>query len=457
MPIKAGGFASNGTAAAAAAGALISPLLINKPILLAAFLLLVSSLIYLKQLQLILYVVIIVAFTRTDAWLSFASGIPFGTIVVGLILLSFALILSFTNWELNAPNQPVIQLLLFYIFAAMIGILFGDRRYFNDWARDSLYAFLSFFSVYLLVSDERLLRSAMKTVIVCGIVLSLTNLAELLFPNTIKLSHSMGRAAGLLKNSNASAFAIICSYILYNLHIAHSKIANKILIRLLLQSIFFMGVLSTFSREGVLLLGVVFIINNFIDTQNKVSVSLNYISLIITVTICVFITKYMIESNSRIFLLSFNKLYSFLHGNLDDNHRIFLLKYYLSRAAIHPLTGFGLYATIRPSWANADLLSRFGVLGPHNTAAAVFVETGLISLFLYFMFYWSLLISIRRIQDTRARQILTLLWGCLVFHNNFAHDILVTRYIMVLLGLISAFTAVYKKNVNSILMPGKFV
>ncbi len=410
--------------------------ILKQPLMLLPLLALVFFIVYLKHVGVILYIVTLVAFTRIDAWLTMLSGIPFGSLVVGLTMFSLLAIMVLTGTGMNRPGRSFLLLTAYYAGATAIGTLFGETAYFSEWARDSFYAFLVFSTVYLLASDERRITGVMNTIIACGIILSLLNIIEVIMPGTIRLSHSTGRAAGLLKNSNASAIAILCSYLIYSIRTrAASRFAHHGLF-ILLKSLFFLGILATFSREGIILLVLALISQNIVDARNRSAVVRNYIAVAFTFFTAFYILNYLLTSKSALFLPSYYKIYSLLHGSIDDNNRLFLLKYYLSKYSLHPLFGFGFYSTILPSSANNNMLANFGVHGPHNTFVAILTDFGPIPLALYIMLYLSMILDTASIKEVHVRNELLILVGLLAAHNLFSHDILTTRYIMVLLALI---------------------
>jgi O-antigen ligase len=422
--------------------ALIPAALIWKPLLIYPLAMLPPALLFLKRTEWILYAAILIAFTRADAWLSAATGLPFGLAASSLMLLSCLLVLTFTTVPLLAPTRPVYALLLFYLGAFLAGCLSGGSDQAFEWGRDASYACLVFGVVYSFSSNRTKVENAFLTVAGCGLLLSLVNLLELFFPGSIQLSHSEGRAAGLLRNANTSAFAVSCCYIIFMFVCRRLNRASRVFFYLG-QCVYILGVLATFSRQGLIVISICFVAANAITARNRTSFLAVCSILVLTAAAALLILRERLGTGSLSFLYSLDRITSFLQGNLDDNDRWYLAKFYLAKAMEHPLLGYGFNATTTVSTANHDLLSLFGVKGPHNTPIALWVEFGILPLLLYGFFFSLIYVNIKSIPDRIERRLLLLLFFMLLLHNCFAHDLPITRFVLALLALLALPPSVY--------------
>ncbi len=248
------------------------PLLVYKmttmPLILAPIAGLTAGLMILRRIDWIGYAVAIIAFTRADAWLTYRTGLPFGSLTAALMAAAFITVMLFSIRKLTAPNAAFGYLLLFYTTATLTGVFSGNWQYSTAWLRDALAALLTFGTVYCFVSDGNKIDRLTRVIVLCGVVVSLVNLVELFNPGQINLSHSEGRAAGLLKNANVSAFVIVCCFVVHqmsavraNRRIRWQAVAVNVLM--------ICGVLSTFSRSGMLTLAVATAGSVFIEIRNR--------------------------------------------------------------------------------------------------------------------------------------------------------------------------------------------
>jgi len=425
-----------------AAAALLPVSLLWKPVLVLPLAFILPAVLFLKHPDWIIYIVITIAFTRADAWLSAATGLPFGLAASGLILLSYLLLLTFTAIPLQAPNRSAYVLIMFYLGAFLAGSLAGNNEQAFEWSRDAMYAFLIFSVVYSLSFNKHKFETALMTVAACGLLLSLINLLEILYPSLIQLSHSEGRAAGLLKNANSSAFAISCSYVIFMFLYRRHKFIPRYL-NLLAQIVFILGVLATFSRQGLIIIIICFLTANFIMAKDRKSLVGILLILALTAGTVFLIVQNLLGSDNVPFLYSLDRITSFVQGNLADNDRWYLAKYYLGKALEQPLLGYGFNATTVASTANTDLQSLFGVKGPHNTPITLLVEFGIIPLLLFGYFFYLLYNNLKSIPDRIERRLLLLLLFSLFLHNCFAHDLHISRYTLTLFALLAVPVSVY--------------
>jgi hypothetical protein len=431
------------------------PLLVHKlvtmPLILAPIAGLVAGLLILRRIDWIGYAVAIIAFTRADAWLTARTGLPFGSLTGALVAAAFLTVMLFSIRKLTAPNAAFGYLFLFYATATLTGVFSGNWQHSTAWLRDAMAAFLTFGTVYCFVSGEDMLRRLTHLIVLCGIVVSLVNLAELLNPGQINLSHSEGRSAGLLKNANVSAFVIVCCFVVHQMSRYRRGRRNRIRWRTVaVQVLMICGVMSTFSRSGMLTLAMATAGSIFIDVRNRRSPAELLTALGLTVAITVAVLRYMLDTTDIAVLYSLKRITTFLSGEVDDNYRFFLAKYYFTKFLEQPLTGFGFNATVSPSGANMDLQSVFGIKGPHNTFVGILTEFGLAAAAVYSLFLVSVLRGLRFIADTRLRAYLCLLFGIVCVYHIFIHNMYLSRPAMTLFALLALAAAVLPKRNNGL-------
>lgn len=395
-----------------------------------------AGLIFASNLHHLPLLVGVVAWTRGDAWASAALGLPFGTLVgTGSVMVLIVLLALRPNLA-NRPTLPVLFPLLLFASCLITGTLSGWLPYLGAWLRDSLYALIFFYSVYLLVRGPEQFDRMVKVLVVAGLVAAGVNLAELALPGAVRLSHSVGRSAGLLKNANTSAFVLVNTLVLMAMASSPGRSKITTVLLTIARVAVILGVLSTLSREGLLLLFITTAVLTVLEAKGGREAVVTPLALLCAAGIALAASRRMVASGDPTYLLPLAKINLFLHGSFDDNYRLYLASYYTDKFLARPLLGYGFASTLFPSPANGDLVSLYGILGPHNTFVALATEFGIVPLTIYLLFYICLARRVlsRPRSSVRAHALLLLL--LLFLHNFFAHDLLVSRPAMVLLALV---------------------
>jgi O-antigen ligase len=401
-----------------------------------------AGLLVLRRVDWIGYATIIIALTRADAWLTLRTGLPFGTLLSLLIVAAALTVVLFSLRRLNAPNAASGLLFLFYTTAVLTSALAGNCSYGTAWLRDALGAFLTFGVVYCFVSDKNAFYATARVVVACGVALSLVNLAELLNPAQIQLSHSEGRAAGLLKNANVSAFVIVCCFVVFQMCRPVAGGAARWWTAPL-QVLLMCGVLATFSRSGMLVLAGVVVVTAAIELRERRKPVALLVAAGAAAATALVAVRIVFDTSDVAVLHAIRKVSAFLSGEVDDNYRFFLVRYYFAKFLDQPLTGYGFYSTVYPSGANTDLRSIFGVLGPHNTPVGILVDFGLMAGAAYLLFLVGVSRGLRSIAENRPRAYLTLLFAVLCVYNVFIHNMYLSRPTMALFALVAAGASVF--------------
>ena len=418
--------------------------LVSKSPLVALPLAALAGLSVLRRLDWIAYAVVFVAFTRADVWATGLTGLPAGTITVLIIVIAVVVALVYEKLPLAAPNAAFAVLVLFFSTAFLTGALFGQPDHAYSWCRDALYAFVTFTAVFCFSAFKDRYWKLLFVVVGCGILLSVINILEIAFPSAVQLSHSEGRAAGLLKNANTSAFVITSSFVA--LQLCQRRIPRFGAWAVPIQVLLFAGVLATFSRAGMLMMTAAVLISIVIELKRRRFLRVLLYSVLAGSVLVTAAAKYFLGSSDLSVLYSVQKIATFVQGRIDDNYRFFLAKYYFLKFLEHPLTGYGFYATVFPSAANTDLVSVFGVKGPHNTPIAILAEFGVIPALFYALAYAVVLLRLTGVENAFDRKYLYLLWFLVLIHNAFAHDSHLSRPTMVLLGILAAAPVLAKKS-----------
>ena len=402
--------------------------------------------VFLTKPSAVVYVLVTFAFLRLDAWISSLLSVPFGKLLFAFALLMIFAALTLTSMKFNRVSKPVALYTAFLVVYFLIGAVNADGRSMRLWFFDTIYAFTFFFALYIFINSYRRLERVIYLLMFLGVVTSAMNVYEFFHPYSLALSHSMGRSAGLLKNANTSAFVVNVSFIasFYVLRTVSSM--RRGLMIVLLQALYFLGVFTTFSREGLMVFSAVFVIQLLSLSKRKVAVS---IAVLLVIFIGVAASVHYIENGAaKDVQMSFTKISSLVQGQVDDNDRLFLLFYHLKRFSLHPLTGNGLYSALSYSVPLPGKPGTEVPNGPHNTFVFIMSEAGIFPFLLYSAFLIMVGLRLRSGPDIELldggyrraeamRSTLLILFFALFIHNFFSHMMTLSRYSMTLLALMS--------------------
>ncbi len=398
--------------------------------------------VFLGKPSLVIYPLVLFAFLRLDAWISAAASVPFGKVLFLFTATAMAAVVLLTGTRLNRPTVPACLFVLFLVTYFVFGIAEATGVGAVLWLEDSIYAVTYFAVVYLLVNRWDRLEKVISLIVLSGLIVSVVNIVEFFYPSLLGMSHSFGRSAGLLKNANVSAFIVNLAMIasLYWLWTAKGK--RMALAMIATQILFFFGVFTTFSREGMLLFVLIFL-GQFVCFKHSFRRALVVIvaGAIIALGVVQIAGFIMTDAESDV-RFSFQKLTMMVEGRIDDNDRLWLLDFHLKRFLQRPLTGHGLYSALLYSVPSTDV-SRSGVPnGPHNTFALILSEAGIVPAVMYLAVLVSFLSSVavarRTGGDVRGRAMklcLVLMFCAVVIHHFFSHMLLLARYPMILFAL----------------------
>ena len=398
---------------------------------------------YLRKPCTIVYILVAVGFLRLDAWLSGWLSLPFGKVFLIFTALSVSAVLLLTESRLNRPGRPALLFGCYLLSALVFGSIASSGDGILPWLSESVYAASYFAVVFLLVNRFKRLERIMILIVLIGVLTSFINILEFLDPTGIGLSHSEGRAAGLLKNANTSAFIVNVSMIasLYLLKISESR--RLVLCMTLLQGLFFFGVFLTFSREGIILFALIFLAQFFyIKRRSRMA-----LVLVLSVTVLWFgayrAVRYIDTAAEGDVRLSFKRISALAGGRIDDNDRLDLLDLHMGRFLESPITGKGIYSatdrTIRTFGYSGECMPQ----GPHNTFVLILSETGIFPLAAYLIFLASVFAGLlyRRKnaggREMAMRGCLLLMFSAYLIHHLFSHTLLLSRYSMVMMAIFS--------------------
>jgi O-antigen ligase len=419
--------------------------LLYQPTLIFAAALAVPLLILLRKPSLILYLLVGIAMMRIDAWVSYTMAIPFGKVVFLLTVVTVILVLSLTKTDINRPGVPVRAFIFFLGSYLVFGLVNATPNGVRFWLEDSAYAVSYFLVIYLLVNRWSKLEKVFYLIALIGVIVSVVNIVEFFNPRAVSLSHSMGRTAGLLKNSNTSAMIINVAMmaILYPLRVTGSRRVTLLLV--IAEVCLFFGVFTTFSREGIIVFSMIFLSQFFFVRQKARRFMIIAVTGIILTLATIKIIEYISFSAIGDVRYSFRRITTLVHGQVDSSDRFQLLKYHLECFARRPFTGYGLYSAMMYSVHSSGISETMVSSGPHNTFAIILSETGIIPFLFYLVFLGSVfknLIGMMVVagSDLRMKSLAIcsmLLFGLLIIHHLFSHMMIVSRYSMVLFALFS--------------------
>ncbi|MBN2070006.1 MAG: O-antigen ligase family protein [Candidatus Krumholzibacteriota bacterium] len=416
---------------------------------------LAGGVLFFRRPSIIIYPLILFAFLRLDAWMSTYVSLPFGKIIFLLSFLSIAVTFLLTGERLNSPGAPVVFFVIFLVTGFLTGMIEASRQGIVLWLEDTLYAASYFFIVYLAVNSWGRLEKIIFLVMVTGIIASLLNFAEFFDPAGIAFSHSSGRAAGFLKNANTSAFVINLAMITSIYFLETVRQRWKAISIVLAQTIFFFGVFTTFSREGLMLATLIFT-SQFavIRRRGRRGLILIVAGVIVTAGLIRAI-DFISTGAAGDVRYSFQKISSLAQGDFDDNDRFDLLKFHLNRFRQKPLTGHGLYSALTYSIQEEGLAASDVPNGPHNTFVMILSEAGFIPLLAYLALIGILFLNLidkgemGKTERGRAmRACLLMLLAAFLIHHWFSHMMLLARFSMVLVALFSLPARVRCPDIN---------
>ncbi len=399
-----------------------------------------SFLLVLKNSELVLYILIVFAFLRLDAWFSGIFSLPFGKLLFVFAVSSILATILFGRYRLNRLDLPLILYLFFIVTYFAFGTINATSEGVVFWAQDTIYALGYLLAIYLLLNKRDKLKKAIWVIYVIGLFSSLMNIYEFLHPYSFALSHSTGRAAGLLKNANTSAFIVNISFIASVFLLRTSRNMKFSIIFPLSQALLFAGVFVTFSREGLILFAMLFIAQFFTLRGRKVLLAL---ALVVLIACTTFIsTQYVTTSAGVDVQRSFLKISSLISGQIDDNDRLFLLKYHIQRFVANPLTGNGLYSALIYSVPRDGNIGNGVPNGPHNTLALILSEAGIFPGIIYvFWLIFAFLYLVRKFLSSNGEEeralngVILLFFVVLFIHHFFSHMILFARYAMAIFAM----------------------
>ncbi|MBU8921684.1 MAG: O-antigen ligase family protein [Bacteroidales bacterium] len=396
----------------------------------------------LKNQSYMVFILVVFAFMRLDAWISSVFSLPFGKIMFLLSLSALASSFLFARSRPNRPTFPLLAWFIFILFSFAIGGIEASGEGVFLWISDTAYAATFFLVIYFLVNSRERLEKIIYLIAFIGVVTTAINIAEFIDPAGLGLSHSSGRAAGLLKNANTSAFIVNLSMVasIYSLRVVQR--GWKVPLTVLLQVILFFGVFTTFSREGLLLYVLIFISQFFLIRQRSRKMLVAVLACTILVFGLIRVVAYIRDGADSDVRYSYRKISTLVNGDIDDNDRYDLLTYHLSRFAAKPLTGHGLYSALSYSIPRQGLSINEVPNGPHNTFVMILSETGIVPLVLYLVFLaalgWNIVFNggvPGNNRDRAMRQCLLMLFISFLIHHGFSHMMLLSRYPMVLIAL----------------------
>jgi len=387
----------------------------------------------------VLFILVSFALLRLDAWMSSRSSLPFGKVLFLFTTFSIVSLALFTSYRLNRFSRVFLMYLAFLVVYLAFGLIGSSGEAPKLWIADTLYALSYLAAIYLIVDERGKLEDVLGFIVLLGAFTSMVNIYEFMHPYTFVLSHSTGRAAGLLKNANTSAFIVNVSFIasIYILRTAES--GKRVLLTMLLQGLMFLGVFVTFSREGLLVFALAFLVQLF--TTGKKRAAVIFFLVLLLAASSALTVKYITSSSVVDVQRSFAKISSFLSGEIDDNDRLYLLRYHMDRFLRHPLTGNGLYSALIYSVPEAGRVGNDVPNGPHNMFALILSEAGVFPAAVYLVFLMSIffrLIRRVRVPDESSKalgHVLLMLFSALFIHHFFSHMIIFSRYAMVLFAL----------------------
>ncbi len=380
-----------------------------------------------------------VAMTRADGWATRLTGVPMGTATFVGILAVLALVARFDRRPLRAPDALWWTLLAFQVSCFLVGGLFGETPYVAAWARDHAYAFVVFAALFHLAATPGAVASLAGAVAGAGAVVAAVNVAEFAAPSLIHLSHTAGRAAGLLRNANASACAVTLAWTAFVLH-ARWRPPRR-LVALGAPALYLAGVVVTLSRGGLMLAALALAATLGVVRPPR-RVRAGAVAALVVVALGGSLAVHRALSAGRTpTIQAIEKVAVFASGRVDDNYRLMLARYYARRFLERPLTGWGFDATIAPSPANTDLFTFFGVKGPHNTPVAILAEFGVLPALLWLAVLAVLWARLGRVADPPARRAARTMLLVAAAQNVFAHDLPVWRPLWAVYALLAVVSA----------------
>jgi O-antigen ligase len=190
-----------------------------------------------------------------------------------------------------------------------------------------------------------------------------------------------GSAAGLLKNKNLMAsyinIAIICAYLLYGM--TRHKGARLLLAASL--PVFFLGAALSFSRGGLVSLGVALILVWYFSARQR-SFQILFASAALMLTIAFVLPETFWKRAGSI-------VPAIRHQEDTFGSRVRIWKVGWAMVQDRPITGVGAgnFNLAYPRYGRRELV--FSSLAPHNTYVGMAAETGLVGLALYLLVHLS--------------------------------------------------------------------
>jgi O-antigen ligase len=377
-------------------------------------------------------VFVAIFFGYVDQYLSKSGAISFPAAYIFLALLVGFGVVLFIQAAVSARLKDEIIALYAahaWVLAALVAIMFCaflfaffPGAYWDEGPRHLLFPFygslIVFFSMLLPVRQHH--RRHFHQYLLCAFVVLLSSVfVDACYPATFSLQPD--RAAGFAENANTAAFVLVllCSCLV---DFERRRLKSHVLMALTS-----LGVLTTLSRGGGILLALLFAYYAYrivgLDRHRPIRVFRNATSLVVLAAI-VLATGVFLVRRTEMFALSFQPRLAMLSGTEElvpsDEGRIDLLNMFVEELVKSPVIGYGTGYT--NSFAQ----------GPHNMYVQQWINNGLPGLLAYLM----LLFTCARVfwKPRFSRGLLFI--GLVTINGVFSHNILEERAVLALLGVL---------------------
>ena len=259
------------------------------------------------------------------------------------------------------------------------------------------------------------------------LVLSASVILETFVPTA--LGSSTGRTGGLALNSNTAAFLIAASLAL-SVDFRRTRLLDIGVIVVAAA-----GVVCTLSRMGIFFLFIVLATYGALFALRELrarrfdrlvlGAAVAIAALVASVAVLYVLTTLPQVQNTNIVERAEQLLFSGAR-NLEDPYRSLLFNHYLDIAARSPFVGKGAGHTLTNLEANAP----FG-FGPHNMYLRAWIDVGLVGLFIYVAFVFSVIAL-----GAGARSPELILVGCLLgLYGFFSHNVIDNKAVVILVAV----------------------
>ena len=289
-----------------------------------------------------------------------------------------------------------------------------------------------------LASEATVTVTVRKMSALVVLLLSASVILETFLPTV--LGASMGRKGGLALDSNTAAFLIAASLAL-SVDFRRTRLLDIGVIIIAVA-----GVVCTLSRMGILFLLIVFATYGALFALRELrerrldrlvlGAAVAIAALGASVAILYVLTTLPQVQNTTIVERAEQLLFSGAR-NLEDPYRSLLFNHYLDIAARSPFAGNGAGHTLTNLEANAP----FG-FGPHNMYLRAWIDVGLVGLFIYVAFVFSV---IALGVGTRSPELI--LVGCLLgLYGFFSHNVIDNKAVVILVAVAMGQAAVLREG-----------